>query len=196
MSGEKEASQIATTPGEKARRSLLELAPLELACMNVLWGLHEGTVRDIRDGLAPNRPRAYTTIMTIMDRLARKGVVARRKDGRAYRYRAYLSEEDARSHALGEVIENFFRGSIEALIADLRAHAIHSRQAASSRGPELHASLAVGAIELPEERYRPRVRAAAAGAIIKQPAPIGHETVSPSAVQEEASTTELDDTLL
>ena len=51
-----------------------------------LWPMGEATVREIRDGLAPRRPRAYTTIMTIMDRLARKGVVERRKVERAYKY--------------------------------------------------------------------------------------------------------------
>src|ERR1700674_4911086 len=60
------------------------LTPLYLACMNTLWPMGEGTVRDIRDRLAERRPRAYTTIMTIMDRLARKGVVERHKIGRAY----------------------------------------------------------------------------------------------------------------
>jgi BlaI family penicillinase repressor len=101
------------------RRSLLDLAPLELDCMNTLWPIGEGTVRDIRDRLAARRPRAYTTIMTIMDRLARKGVVERRKAGRAYVYRPRLSVEDARAQALGQVLENFFGGSKEALVAQL-----------------------------------------------------------------------------
>ncbi len=101
------------------RRSLLDLAPLELACMNTLWPIGEGTVREIRDRLAERRPRAYTTIMTIMDRLARKGVVERRKVGRAYFYRANLTAEEARAQALRQVVENFFGGSIEALLAQL-----------------------------------------------------------------------------
>jgi BlaI family transcriptional regulator, penicillinase repressor len=100
---------------------LLDLAPLELDCMNTLWPLGEGTVREIRDRLAPRRPRAYTTIMTIMDRLARKGVVERRKSGRAYIYRPNLSAEDAQRQALGQVIENFFGGSHEAVAAYLRS---------------------------------------------------------------------------
>lgn len=87
--------------------------------MNTLWPMGEATVREIRDQLAPRRPRAYTTIMTIMDRLARKGVVERRKAGRAYIYRPNLTAEDARSQALGQVINNFFGGSKEALIAEL-----------------------------------------------------------------------------
>jgi BlaI family transcriptional regulator, penicillinase repressor len=101
------------------RRSLLDLAPLELDCMNTLWPMGQGTVREIRDLLAARRPRAYTTIMTIMDRLARKGIVERAKSGRAYIYRPRLTAEDARSQALGQVLENFFGGSKEALLAQL-----------------------------------------------------------------------------
>ena len=101
------------------RRSVLDLAPLELDCMNTLWPMGEGTVREIRDRLAERRPRAYTTIMTIMDRLARKGVVERRKVGRAYTYTANVSADEARAQALGQVVDNFFGGSKEALIAQL-----------------------------------------------------------------------------
>jgi BlaI family transcriptional regulator, penicillinase repressor len=103
------------------RHSLLDLAPLELECMNMLWPLGEATVREIRDRLIPRRARAYTTIMTIMDRLARKGVVERRKAGRAYVYRARLAAEDARSQALAQILDNFFGGSKEALLAQLQA---------------------------------------------------------------------------
>jgi BlaI family penicillinase repressor len=103
------------------RRALLDLAPLELDCLNTLWPMGEGTVRDIRDGLAARLPRAYTTIMTIMDRLARKGIVERRKTGRAYVYRANLTAEEARSQALGHVVDKFFGGSKDALLAQLAA---------------------------------------------------------------------------
>src|SRR5579862_9328695 len=112
----------ANQTAEKARpprRALLDLAPLELDCLNTLWPMGEGTVREIRDRLAPRLPRAYTTIMTIMDRLARKGIVERKKSGRAYVYRANLTAEEARAQALGHVIEKFFGGSKEALVAQL-----------------------------------------------------------------------------
>ncbi|HXN25604.1 MAG TPA: BlaI/MecI/CopY family transcriptional regulator [Candidatus Acidoferrales bacterium] len=118
------------------RRSLLDLAPLELDCMNTLWPMGQGTVREIRDRLAARRPRAYTTIMTIMDRLARKGVVERRKVGRAYMYSPNLSAEDARTQALGQVIENFFGGSKDALLAQLTAAAPRVRAAAAALGAD------------------------------------------------------------
>jgi len=110
--------------GERAhgpRRSVLDLAPLELDCMNTLWPLGEATVREIRDRLAERRARAYTTIMTIMDRLARKGIVERRKSGRKYVYRARLSAQEARTHALEQVLENFFGGSKRRMIEQLDA---------------------------------------------------------------------------
>lgn len=108
------------------RHSLLDLAPLELECMNVLWPMGEATVRAIKDQLASRRARAYTTIMTIMDRLARKGVVERRKAGRAYIYRARLAATDARSQALAQIVNNFFGGSKEALLAHLNEQAANA----------------------------------------------------------------------
>jgi predicted transcriptional regulator len=114
------------------RRALLDLAPLELACMNTLWPMGQGTVREIRYRLAARRPRAYTTIMTIMDRLARKGIVERRKVGRAYIYRPNLSAEEARVHALDQVIENFFAGSKEALLAQLNCDGFRALAAAAA----------------------------------------------------------------
>lgn len=111
----------AITKSASPRRSVLDLAPLELDCMNTLWPLGEATVREIRERLAERRPRAYTTIMTIMDRLAHKGVVERRRSGRAYIYRPNLSCEDARAQALNQIVENFFGGSRVALLAELGA---------------------------------------------------------------------------
>ncbi len=124
----------ASSNASSRRRSVLDLAPLELDCMNTLWPMGQGTVREIRDRLAERRPRAYTTIMTIMDRLARKGVVERRKSGRAYIYVPTLSAQEARTHALSQVVESFFGGSKEALLAELGATATPQRARAAVVG--------------------------------------------------------------
>lgn len=116
------------------RRSVLDLAPLELDCMNTLWPMGQGTVREIRDRLAERRPRAYTTIMTIMDRLARKGVVERRRAGRAYIYVPTLSAQVARVQALHQVVESFFGGSKEALLAELGTTPTPARARAAVAG--------------------------------------------------------------
>lgn len=101
------------------RRTVLDLAPLERECMQALWPLGEGTVHEVRGQMAASRPRAYTTIMTIMDRLAHKGVVTRTKVGRAYVYRPNFSAEEARAHAVEQLVEHFFAGSRDALRAHL-----------------------------------------------------------------------------
>ena len=129
---------------QSPRRRLLELAPLELDCMNTLWPIGEGTVREIRDLLAARLPRAYTTIMTIMDRLARKGVVERVKAGRAYVYRPRLTAEDARAQALGQVLESFFGGSQEALLAQLGKSTSVRRAAAAAGNAPASGSAAEG----------------------------------------------------
>ena len=136
-----------TTTGKtpSPRRSVLDLAPLELDCMNTLWPMGEGTVREIRDGLAARRARAYTTIMTIMDRLARKGVVERRKVGRAYIYRPNLTAEEARAQALGQVVENFFGGSKEALVAQLSGQLPPARLDPVNAAPPKARAAAAGA---------------------------------------------------
>jgi BlaI family transcriptional regulator, penicillinase repressor len=110
---------MSTPPVRGIRRSILDLAPLELDCMNALWRLGEATVRDIHGALATTRPRAYTTIMTILDRLAQKGVVERQKAGRAWLYKANLSADQARTHAVTRLVEGFFQGSTEALASHI-----------------------------------------------------------------------------
>ena len=124
------------------RRSVLDLAPLELDCMNTLWPIGEATVREIRERLSPRRARAYTTIMTIMDRLARKGIVERNKTGRAYTYRPRLSAEEARTHALAQVLENFFGGSKDALVAHLDGAIDEVLSLVQNGAPEVSATVA------------------------------------------------------
>jgi BlaI family transcriptional regulator, penicillinase repressor len=147
---EKSSADQTTAKASSPKHSLLDLAPLELDCMNTLWPIGEATVREIRDRLAARRARAYTTIMTIMDRLARKGVVERRKAGRAYIYRPRLSAEQASTQALAQVLDNFFGGSKEALLAQLGKDAGARREtAATAMNPSDDSSARSGDIELP-----------------------------------------------
>jgi predicted transcriptional regulator len=99
----------------KTHNHRLDLPPLELDCMKTLWALGQGTVQEIRDQLFPKRPLAYTTVMTVMDRLAHKGVVEREKRGRAHVYRPSITEASVRDRAIARLSENFFQSSPEAL---------------------------------------------------------------------------------
>jgi predicted transcriptional regulator len=95
--------------------------PLELECLKALWGIGEGTVRDVRHFLVGNRKLAYTTVMTVLDRLEKRGGVTRRKQGRSFVYVPKLSREELRRFAVKELVDRFFEGSEESLARFLRS---------------------------------------------------------------------------
>jgi predicted transcriptional regulator len=99
----------------RKRDQRLDLPPLELECMKTLWRRGRATVHEIRAALLPERPLAYTTVMTIMNRLARKGAVDRSRHGRAHVYQAAVSVAEVREQALTRLLENFFRDSRDEL---------------------------------------------------------------------------------
>jgi BlaI family penicillinase repressor len=90
--------------------------PLELLCLRALWSLEEGNVKDVQRIVAESRPLAYTTIMTVLDRLARKGKLTRRKVGRAFVYSPQASRNAMRQAAIRELLDGFFDGSEEELL--------------------------------------------------------------------------------
>ena len=97
--------------------------PLELACLRALWQLQEGNVKAVQEVVALSRPLAYTTIMTVLDRLVRKGKLTRRKVGRAFIYSPEASRDSMRHAAVRELLDGFFDGSEAELLLFLRASA-------------------------------------------------------------------------
>ena len=74
------------TADEKAPRPL---GDLERLVMEQLWAADEPlTVREVHERLAGTRELAYTTVMTVLDRLAKKKLTERDRDGKAWRYKA------------------------------------------------------------------------------------------------------------
>jgi len=98
--------------------------PLELACLKALWSLQEGKVRAVQEVVARSRPLAYTTIMTVLDRLVRKGKLNRRKVGRAFVYSPEASRDSMRRAAVSELLDGFFDGSEAELLEFLRPVAV------------------------------------------------------------------------
>jgi predicted transcriptional regulator len=80
---------------------------LELRVLEALWRRGEATVRDLCDDFPS---AAYTTLMTTMERLYRKGVLDRRKTGRAFLYRAVSSRSELESGLLTRAIQPLLAG--------------------------------------------------------------------------------------
>ncbi|MBN9662946.1 MAG: BlaI/MecI/CopY family transcriptional regulator [Acidobacteria bacterium] len=94
------------------RRTAREIPPpLELQCLNALWSLGEANVQSVRDKLAPGKPLAYTTVMTMLDRLTRKQLLSRRKNGRSFVYTPLVSKDEVRRLAVNELVNALFEGS-------------------------------------------------------------------------------------
>ena len=110
--------------------------PLELLCLRALWTLREGNVKEVRALVAQSRPLAYTTIMTVLERLVRKGRLRRRKAGRAYVYSPEASRDAMRRAAIRELVDGFFDGSEDELIRFLRESETESRTGSNHAGAE------------------------------------------------------------
>ena len=95
--------------------------PLELLCLRALWTLREGSVKEVQKIVGETRPLAYTTIMTVLDRLVHKGRLTRRKVSRAYIYAPASSRDSMRRIVVRELVDAFFDGSEEQLLRFLRA---------------------------------------------------------------------------
>ncbi|MDA1387634.1 MULTISPECIES: BlaI/MecI/CopY family transcriptional regulator [Glycomyces] len=82
------------------------LGDLEAAVMEVLWSATEpATVRRVLGELGRDPEPAYTTIMTVLDNLHRKGMVTRERDGRAWAYLPAQSREDFAAETMAEVLD-------------------------------------------------------------------------------------------
>lgn len=93
-------------PHQPGLRKLL--GDLEAAIMEVVWNHPLGarlTVRDVYESLRETRDPAYTTVMTVMGNLAKKGVLGVEKSGTAYHYFAPLSREAFTEKAIGEIVD-------------------------------------------------------------------------------------------
>lgn len=96
-------SKLTRRPGKGAAKLLGEL---ELEIMRVVWRRESVTVRDVLLALEKKRPLAYTTVMTLMGRLASKGLLVAEKEGKSYRYRAAQTREAFEAEAAGQVVRS------------------------------------------------------------------------------------------
>jgi len=86
----------------------LALGSLELELMEVLWSCGESSVRDAVSKLS--RPLAYTTVMTTLDRLFKKGLLDRRKSDRAFYYSPNFSRQEWERKRAGSLVAGFLSG--------------------------------------------------------------------------------------
>ena len=95
------------------------LTEVELEIMHVVWELGEATVKQVHDVLAARRTVAYTTVMTMLGLLAKKGHLKREESGKAFVYRPAHPKGRVVSKMLDDFVTRVFHGSARPLVLAL-----------------------------------------------------------------------------
>jgi BlaI family penicillinase repressor len=93
-----------------ARASIDRLGSLQKAVMEVVWRLGEATVQQVRDGLEREPLAAYTTILSVLQKLEKAGWLSHRAEGRSYVYVPCRSRQEAGATSLRSFIDRVFSG--------------------------------------------------------------------------------------
>ncbi len=89
---------------------------LEEKVMEFLWEKGSGSVREVRQYLGENK-FAHTTVMTVMDRLYKKGILKREKEGKGYRYYPVISREQFEAEVAKKVVKDMLKSSPSTTVA-------------------------------------------------------------------------------
>ncbi len=95
------------------------IGPLQVKVMHHIWHRGPSTVHDVHDLLMadPGEKRlAYTTILTVMRNLTRRGFLSQTPDGRAHRFSARIDEGIYKRELLRHVRQEIFRNDLKAML--------------------------------------------------------------------------------
>jgi predicted transcriptional regulator len=101
------------------RKKSPTLTPQELEIMKVVWEREQATVRDVYEALLEERKVAYTTVMTMMNVLEKKGHLRKEPEGRSFVYRPTRPRQQVLSSMVREFVDRVFEGSAEPLLVHL-----------------------------------------------------------------------------
>lgn len=87
---------------------------LEMQVLSVLWEKGPLTVRDVLGALPDGKQRAYTTVLSIMQIMEKKGLLARKKDGVAHVYQPKVTARQVFRPLMRDLLRNFFQGNAPA----------------------------------------------------------------------------------
>ena len=116
------------------RRSLSRLGETEMEVLHHVWRLEEASVADVHDRIVKSRNVAYTTVMTVMKKLARKGFLNCDSSGSRYMYTPARPPAQVRQELVQDLLDKVFHGSAAALVQTLvRGEALSAEESAEIR---------------------------------------------------------------
>jgi BlaI family penicillinase repressor len=102
------------------------IGPLQVKVMHHIWARGPSTVHDVHDALMADpaaKRLAYTTVLTVMRNLTRRGFLGQSAVGRAHRFTCVISEDTYKRDLLRHVREELFRGDVRAMLEAVAADA-------------------------------------------------------------------------
>jgi BlaI family penicillinase repressor len=106
-------------PGMNMRKSLHGLGSLQSEVMELVWKRNEATVAQLVDAIGRRRPVTYTTVLSAVQKLEKKGWLKHRAAGRAYVYYATRDRNEVGRRTLRELLRTTFSGDPRLLLASL-----------------------------------------------------------------------------
>ncbi len=95
------------------------LGEVELEILNIVWEKGEASVQDVVDDILRKRKTAYTSVLTMMRNLHKKGYLTYRQEGRTFIYSAAIEPDEIKHNLLKNTLEKVFKGSSVELVQHL-----------------------------------------------------------------------------
>lgn len=102
-----------------SKKSIDQLAQHQREVMDVVWEFGEATVHQVRDRINEKKNLAYTTILSVMQKLENEGWLKHRADRRTYVYKPTVSREQAGTRSIRQLIDSVFAGKPQAMFEHL-----------------------------------------------------------------------------
>lgn len=102
-----------------SHKSIDRLGELQKAIMETVWELGEATTRQVLERVSKRKPLAYTSVLSIMQRLEATGWLKHREEGRTYVYQPAFSREEESVRSLRKFIDRVFHGKSSLLLQHL-----------------------------------------------------------------------------
>jgi BlaI family transcriptional regulator, penicillinase repressor len=129
-----------------SRRAVDDLGELQQAVLDVVWALGEATVNQVKSKLS-RRKLAYTTILSVMQKLDKAGWLTHREEGRTYVYRPTMTRAEAKSSSLRQFISRVCEGDPLAMFQ----HLLDAKELTASDLTELRKMIDKRRKELPRD---------------------------------------------
>lgn len=106
-------------PSKQAKSELPPLSDAQLEIMQIVWAQESATVTQVWQALCLQREVARNTVLTVIDRLVKRGWLSKTADGNAFLYSATVDQKKTMGQVVRKMVETAFLGAADEMIVAL-----------------------------------------------------------------------------